>query len=816
MPDNPQTLADTVRAIHKALSFAAKNNFANLKTVKGLDSLLPALARQTQNNTCPETLSKNMLSIAKNFEQFYDQTLNKQREIIANTLEILNNIKQLDETSNTVVQHNNDTPDLHSCLQQLARPVTDLPGVGPKTAAALARLNARTFEDLLYLVPRSYIDRRRIVPIDQIEPGADAVVIGSVKGSLAIKSTGRLRLLEMLISDGSAVMAAKWFRLSPRYAALLKKQYTDGDRVMITGTTKSFGNRIEIHHPEIELLEPDEDPRALLSIAPLYPLTEGLTQKTMQRIMQALSLRIPDIVSEYLPNRIRSTYKLISLQDAFSHVHQPHTDDNLDQLNNTTSHYHRRIVFDEFFLLQTMLALKKKGVALEQGVSLAITDYELNTLIDGLPFGLTSAQMRVLQEIRLDMADGVPMHRLLQGDVGSGKTVISLIAACIAVQNGCQAAIMAPTEILAEQHYTTIKNLALARDLQIVMLTGKQPKAARTENLAAISNGSAQIILGTHALIQEAVIFNRLGLVVVDEQHKFGVLQRARFKKKGGNPDILVMTATPIPRTLGLTVYGDLDVSIIDELPPGRTPVTTRLYNESRRQDVYELVSRTISNGNQAFIVYPLVDTSEKLDLRDATRMAAHLQQDIFPDLRIALLHGRMDSAEKESVMQAFSAGHTHILVATTVVEVGIDVPNAALMIIEHAERFGLSQLHQLRGRVGRGAAESLCVLLAQFSRSDDARKRLRIMEQTNDGFKIAEEDFNIRGPGEFLGTRQSGLPDFRVAHIGRDIRILQEARSAAFELVDQDPRLESPENQPFKNILAERWKGRLKLAGIG
>jgi ATP-dependent DNA helicase RecG len=497
-------------------------------------------------------------------------------------------------------------------------------------------------------------------------------------------------------------------------------------------------------------------------------------------------------------------------------VHQPHTDDNLDQLNNTTSHYHRRIVFDEFFLLQTMLALKKKGVALEQGISLAITDNELNTLIDGLPFGLTSAQVRVIHEIRLDMADGVPMHRLLQGDVGSGKTVISLIAACIAVQNGCQAAIMAPTEILAEQHYTTIKNLALARDLQIVMLTGKQPKAARTKSLAAISNGSAQIILGTHALIQEAVIFNRLGLVVVDEQHKFGVLQRARFKKKGGNPDILVMTATPIPRTLGLTVYGDLDVSIIDELPPGRTPVTTRLYNESRRQDVYELVSRTISNGNQAFIVYPLVDTSEKLDLRDATRMAAHLQQDIFPELRIALLHGRMDSAEKESVMQAFSAGHTHILVATTVIEVGIDVPNAALMIIEHAERFGLSQLHQLRGRVGRGAAESLCVLLAQFSRSNDARKRLRIMEQTNDGFKIAEEDFNIRGPGEFLGTRQSGLPDFRVAHIGRDIRILQEARSAAFDLVDQDPRLESPENQPFKNILAERWKGRLKLAGIG
>jgi len=816
MPDTNQSLTNIVGAMHKALSFAAKNNFANLRTVKGLDSLLPALARQTREHTCPETLSQNMQAIAKNFEKFYSLTHEKQCKIITETLQILNNISKLDKTPNIEHQHNIKPPDLHLSLQQLARPVTDLPGVGPKTGAALERLHLKTFEDLLYFLPRTYIDRRTIVPINEIEPGSLAVVIGSVKGSLVIKSTGRLRLLEMLVTDGSAVMAAKWFRLPARYAALLKKQYSDGDRIMLTGQAKSFGCRLEIHHPDIELLDPDEDPRLLLSITPLYPLTEGLTQKTMQRIMQALCRRIPDSVSEYLPCLVRTELKLISLQNAFSHVHQPHTDDNLDQLNNYTSHYHRRIIFDEFFLLQTLLALKKKGVALEQGVSLNITDTALNTLINGLPFSLTTAQLRVLQEIRSDIADTVPMHRLLQGDVGSGKTVISLIAACIAVQNGFQAAIMAPTEILAEQHYATIKNLPLARNLNIVMLTGNQPKAQRTEILASIRNGSAQLIIGTHALIQEAVAFHRLGLVVVDEQHKFGVLQRARFKKKGANPDILVMTATPIPRTLGLTVYGDLDVSIIDELPPGRTPVATRLYNESQRQDVYELIRRTISNGNQAFIVYPLVDTSEKLDLRDATRMTAHLQQDIFPEFRVALLHGRMDSAEKENVMQAFSAGHTHILVATTVIEVGIDVPNAALMIIEHAERFGLSQLHQLRGRVGRGAAESLCILLAQFSRSDDARKRLRIMEQTNDGFKIAEEDFNIRGPGEFLGTRQSGLPDFRVAHIGRDIRILQEARKTAFDLVDQDPRLESPENQPFKNILAERWKGRLKLAGIG
>ncbi len=816
MPDNPKSLADIVRAMHKPLSFAAKNNFANLNTIKGLDIVLPALARRTAEQPCPDSVRQSMLDMAESFGNFYGLDHQQQQNLILKSIEILSNINYLEEIPHAEHNDTADSAHLHISLQQLARPVSDLPGVGPKTAEALERLNARTFEDLLYLLPRTYIDRRTIVPIDQIEPGAHAVVIGRVHGSPALKSTGRLRLLEILISDGSAVMAAKWFKLSPRYAALLKQKYPDEARVMVTGQTTRFGFRLEMHHPEIELLEPDEDPRSSLSITPLYPLTEGLTQKTMQRVMQALTRHIPDIVCDYLPQRIRSRFKLVALQNAFIHAHQPHAEDDIEQLNANTSRYHRRIVFDEFFLLQTMLALKKKGAALEQGMALSIANKDLNTLINSLPFCLTAAQLRVVAEIRADMSAPIPMHRLLQGDVGSGKTVVSLLAACCAVQNGCQAAIMAPTEILAEQHYATISSLPLARNLRIAMLTGNQPRTARSEILASIGNGSAQLIIGTHALIQEAVAFHRLGLVIIDEQHKFGVLQRANFKKKGTNPDILVMTATPIPRTLGLTVYGDLDVSVIDELPPGRTPVTTRLYSESKRQDVYTLVRKTLANKNQAFIVYPLVETSEKLDLLDATRMAAHLQQDIFPEFSVALLHGRMRSDEKEAVMREFSAGHTHILVATTVVEVGIDVPNAALMIIEHAERFGLSQLHQLRGRVGRGAAESLCVLLAQFSRSDDARRRLTIMEQTNDGFKIAEEDFNIRGPGEFLGTRQSGLPDFRVAHIGRDIHILLEARSAAFDLVDQDPLLEHPENQALKKILALRWKGRFELAGIG
>jgi ATP-dependent DNA helicase RecG len=350
----------------------------------------------------------------------------------------------------------------------------------------------------------------------------------------------------------------------------------------------------------------------------------------------------------------------------------------------------------------------------------------------------------------------------------------------------------------------------------MALLTGSQTKTQRMEILEQIRNGTAQLIIGTHAVIQEAVEFHRLGFAVIDEQHKFGVMQRAQLKKKGSSPDVLVMTATPIPRTLGLTVYGDLDLSLIDELPPGRTPIATKVYHEKNRDDVYEIVRRELCRGNQTFVVYPLVDESEKMDLKDATNMARHLQQDIFPAYRVGLIHGRMAAAEKDAIMQEFQGGTIHILVATTVIEVGIDIPNASLMIIEHAERFGLCQLHQLRGRVGRGAAQSMCILLAQYRKSDDARRRLAVMEQTTDGFKIAEEDFNIRGPGEFLGTRQSGLPDFRVANILRDVKVLHEARRAAFELIERDPDLIAEEHHLMKKVLAERWKGRLELAGIG
>ena len=485
-------------------------------------------------------------------------------------------------------------------------------------------------------------------------------------------------------------------------------------------------------------------------------------------------------------------------------------------LTNGSSVAHRRLIFDEFFFLELGLALRKRNVGLESGNSYLLTDRYAKKLKKILPFELTGAQRRVVKEIIDDLKKPHPMNRLLQGDVGSGKTIVALIASLIVIENGYQAAFMAPTEILAEQHSATIAPFAEKLGLRLALLTSSVKGSMRTTICQEIAEGKVDIIIGTHAIIQESVEFKKLGLAIIDEQHRFGVMQRAMLKKKGVTPDVLVMTATPIPRTLGLTVYGDLDSSVIDQMPPGRIPVKTKLYHERNRETVYQKISGEVENQKQVFIVYPLIEESEKMDLMNATHMAEHLQKDVFPRYTIGLLHGRVDQKDKERIMSDFQAKRIDILVSTTVVEVGIDVPNASLMVIEHAERFGLSQLHQLRGRVGRSDYPSQCILLAQYSKSDDARRRLKIMEETTDGFKVAEEDFAIRGPGEFLGTRQSGIPDFRIANLIKDVKILSEARQEAFRLIERDPELSLQEHSVTKMVLQERWKGRLELASIG
>ncbi len=581
--------------------------------------------------------------------------------------------------------------------------------------------------------------------------------------------------------------------------------------------TPNYSGKTMIH-PEYEILDEDEAENLLnfKRIVPIYSETEGLHQKYFRKVMNNALENYSRYVASPIPDNICEKRNLLNVHEALLSVHFPGNSESIEEFISARSSAHRRLIYDEFFFFQLGMAIKKKGRILDAGIKFNIEGTLLNKFLALLPFDLTAAQKRVISEIQADMGRETAMNRLLQGDVGSGKTIVSMAAMITACENSYQAAIMAPTEILAKQHFETINSWAEEIGLKIVLLTGSMTNSARSEILRQIQNGEANIIIGTHALIQEDVDFHKLGMVVIDEQHRFGVMQRATLRGKGISADVLVMTATPIPRTLAMTVYGDLDVSVIDEMPPGKKPVHTVLVSESRREKVYQTISAELAKGHQAFIVYPLVEQSENLDLKDATNMAQHLQKDIFPDSRIGLIHGKMKEKEKDDVMREFLENKIQILVSTTVIEVGIDVPRASLIVIEHAERFGLSQLHQLRGRVGRRNILSSCILLADYKCSADARKRLKVMEKTTDGFVLAEEDLAIRGPGDFLGTRQSGLPDFRIASIIRDARILNDAKEDAFQLAERDPFLEKPEHIILRETLLWKWQGKLDLARTG
>ena len=693
-------------------------------------------------------------------------------------------------------------------------------GIGPKLAAILEKKDIRTVEDLLYLLPLRYEDRRQLMPISSLAPGQSVVFSGTVLSADATTTKGGRRVFEALVRDESGTIACKWFHAN---ATWMKRTWKIGRVGVFSGEVHQFGYQREVHHPDVEWLPEGggvqsimaSDPANFGRIVPVYPLSEGIHQKTMRRVMR-------DVVDTFLSN-IESALpvKLCppgfpALREALGQVHSPLPDAVLSDLNSGATLAHQALAFDEFFFWELGLALKKRGVALEEGVAFQVTHRYTKELARLLPFELTRAQRRVLAEIKSDMMSPHPMHRLVQGDVGSGKTLVALMAALIAVENDYQVAVMAPTEILAEQHWHTMHRWCGQMGIEIALITASLKGKAKKEVLERVANGSAKIVIGTHAVIQEKVEFARLGLGVIDEQHRFGVLQRGVLKKKGVNPDILVMTATPIPRTLAMTLFGDLDLSVIDEMPPGRIPVETKVFFESRRAQLYGMIRDQVREGRQAFVIYPLVEESEKSDLKAASQMAEHLQADIFPGLRVGLLHGRLSPLEKETVMASFTRREFDILVSTTVIEVGIDIPNATVMVIEHAERFGLSQLHQLRGRVGRGNDKSTCILMTTGKLSDDGEKRLRVMESTCDGFRIAEADLEIRGPGDFLGTRQAGMPDFRVASILRDGALLEKARTAAFDLLQHDPDLSGSDHVQLYEELLRRWGKRLELATIG
>jgi ATP-dependent DNA helicase RecG len=816
-----ESLGKILEKMEAPLSFAAEDSFERLSLIKNLEAVMTSLVRQLRDGIsreAPETQKGELERIAVallNLFDGYDSLLTElKRDRLAEAIQHLSVLKSIQQNLPAGESGGLSAPEEGgSALHFLSLPVQSVRGVGPRVAELLARKNLSTVEDLLYFLPRRYDDRRTVCRISETVPGIRQTVVGRI--ALAdMRFYGRRRIFEVTFDDGHGILKAKWFK---GREAFLRGTFKTGRRFILAGEITGFPFEREMIHPDFEILDEHEDQMLHFKrIVPVYSETEGLHQKTIRRIMWQVVRDFAHLMWSPIPGGICRKRGLMEISDAVRQVHFPTADQEMEACQEMRTDAHRRLIYDEFFYFQLGMALRKRGDVLEHGIAFRAGGEMLQRFYTLLPFALTSAQRRVIAEIERDMKAVRVMNRLLQGDVGCGKTVVSMAAMIIACENGYQSAIMAPTEILAEQHYRNLRVWSDKLGLKSELLTGGLKAAERRELQARLENGEIDIAVGTHALIQEEVAFHRLGLVVIDEQHRFGVVQRAALRKKGAIPDVLVMTATPIPRTLAMTVYGDLDVSLIDEMPPGKKPVRTKIFSETQRNRVYEIIRREVQKGNQIFIVYPLVEESENLDLKDATRMAQHLREEIFPDCRIGLVHGRMKAAEKDRVMADFIAKEIQILVSTTVIEVGIDIPEASLMVIEHAERFGLSQLHQLRGRVGRSDIPSFCILLTQYSRSEDARKRLRIMEETTDGFRIAEEDLAIRGPGEFMGTRQSGLPDFRVANILRDGRILSEAKADAFALVDEDPRLEMSDHIPLREALLRRWGGRLELAKIG
>ena len=688
---------------------------------------------------------------------------------------------------------------------QLHDNIQFVPGVGPKRAKLLNKLGVKTVKELLFYFPRDYLNKISDKRIADLKINDMASVKGRITGFNTKESRFQKQQFRVFISDGTGYLTLMWFRPSP----WLIKQFEVGKEIYILGKIQYYYNKLCMIHPDFEIRQlADKEKKSFWveqDILPLYHLTEGISNKVLRKIIRTV-LSQDLFLDETIPTYIRDFKQLMPLNEALHKIHIP--DSNEDMAASR-----KRFVFEELFFLELMLARKKVNWHKASGYSMDLKKTYTTKLKKALPFTLTNAQKRVLNEIVEDMKSSHQMNRLLQGDVGSGKTIISIFAMLLAIENGFQAAIMAPTEILATQHYFSLKEFLENFGLRVELLLGGV-YAGKEETKAAIESGDVNIVIGTHSLIQKDVNFHKLGMVVIDEQHRFGVMQRLTLTQKGQTPDKLIMSATPIPRSLALTVYGDLDVSIIDELPPYKKEIYTNWISSDKKSQVYDFIKKQLNGGRQVYIVCPLVEESEKSirQLADATNTYKELQETVFSKFNVGLLHGRMSNQEKDEIMHAFKEHKLDVLVSTTVIEVGIDVPNATIMMIEHAERFGLSQLHQLRGRVGRGAHKSYCVLVAYEPISEEAMIRINTLKETNDGFRISEVDLELRGPGEFFGTKQSGLPAFRIANIVRDRPILEDARKLAFEIIQNDYNLDDEVNRELKEKYKKYYLKREKL----
>lgn len=699
-----------------------------------------------------------------------------------------------------------------SSKSTLDQSVQYVKGVGPKRAELLERLGIYTIRDLLFYFPRDYQDRRNIVSISKMLPGEYATVIGIVRAineSRPYRRGSRVRhILKVAVSDDTGIMHLVWFNQPYR-----KKRFIIGEKYVFSGRVSTQALTNEMNNPDFERLETDTDQSTQMQrIIPIYPLSEQIEQWWLRSLFSEVVDKYTEQIAEVLPQPLLNRYKWIPRAQAIQEIHFPTTPEALSQAK-------QRLIYDELFLMQVLLAGQKAKLQHETKPQQYQQHRDLvSRFLAKLPFTLTYAQQKVIREIQEDLAKPAPMNRLLQGDVGSGKTVVALTAMLTAIDNGYQAAIMAPTEILAQQHFATINTLIRdsGLDIEVILLIGGMKASQKKAALNRIQSNPRSIIIGTHALIQERVQFPKLAFVTIDEQHRFGVMQRHLLRKKGWAPDVLVMTATPIPRTLAMTVYSDLDISVLDELPPGRLPIETQWFTDDERDTLYTFLRDKLIAQRQIYLIYPLIAESDKLELRAAIQMYQHLQRDIFPEYKLGLLHGRMKETEKQQIMSEFVSGNIQLLVSTTVIEVGVDVANATVMVVEHADRFGLAQLHQLRGRVGRGTQQSYCILVTHKNITDGAQARMKTMVATTDGFKIAEEDLKWRGPGELIGTAQHGIPLLRLADLLRDFHILQQAKNDAVVIITADPMLSLPEHHQLRlEMLRFKHTGKTELVKV-
>ena len=690
----------------------------------------------------------------------------------------------------------------------LSTSIQYLKGIGPKRGAALQSIGIQNAGDLLYYYPRRYLDRRTITSISDLKIDDSATIVGEVV-SMGIER-GRKKRFRLIIEDGTGYISCVWFN-GIRY---VQNKFKEDQSIALYGKVGIFGNQFTMVHPEFDLLGEGQNPLKTGAIIPVYPSTEELKKvkldsNGMMKILKSSIYTLSSQVFDYLPKELIAKENLMELPEALRQIHFCEDEKLLEQAIH-------RIKYDELFFYQLLLAVRKQSAKTGRvGIKFTHLGNLFKAMYKSLPFELTESQQSVLKEIQKDMAQREPMQRLLQGDVGSGKTVVALLAASVPIGSGYQSAIMAPTEILSKQHYNNAVKLFGNADINIVHIVGGQSKSERRKLLDMVSSGEANLIIGTHALIYKDVVFHKLGFVTIDEQHRFGVEQRSEIMKKGVNPDILIMSATPIPRSLGLSVYGDLDISVLTDMPVGVRNVRSELRGSGSRKNIYEFINDKLKEGGQAFIVYPLVEESEKMDLLAAKEGYKLLSEDLLREHKLALLHGRLSSKEKENIMREFSEGEIDVLVATTVIEVGIDVPNANVMLVENAERFGLSQLHQLRGRIGRGGEKSYFIMISD-AKGEAAGKRLKVICETDNGFKIADEDLKQRGYGDFFGKQQHGIPKFRLADIVTDIAVVKKARIAAFELIKNDPHLRLPANRLLRDKFMKDYAERLKFIETG